>query len=162
MRLPNRKPGKYTFTKLNPNMTQQKFDELKGKLERLKTITRPKAIKDVKRLGENGDFSENAEYQIAKGKLRGINRSIDEMQRLVDKAVIIKPNKDTSSVKLGHKVTISSSTGEKTFQILGPSETKPEDGIISYKSPLGEKLMGKSVGDEIEIRDVEYKIIKIN
>ncbi|MFH1536936.1 MAG: GreA/GreB family elongation factor, partial [Patescibacteria group bacterium] len=61
----------------------------------------------------------------------------------------------------GHKVTLSIGGAEKIFEILGPTETNPEAGIISYKSPLGEALMGKSLGDKVEIRDVEYKILKI-
>ena len=161
MQLPNRKPGKYTFTKHNPNITQEKFDELTNKLEKLKTVIRPALIKDVKKFGENGDFSENAEYQIAKGKLRGTNRSIDEIERHLSKAKIIKPKTDTSTIQLGHKVTLLMGEAEKIFEILGPSETNPEKGIISYKSPLGEALMGKSVGDKVEIRDVEYEILKI-
>ena len=161
MQLPNRKPGKYTFTKFDPNMTQDKFDALKNKLEKLKKIVRPRQIKDVKRYGENGDFSENAEYQIAKGKLRGTNRTIDDTQRRIDKAIIIQPTKDASKVQLGHKVTIFSSDMEKTFQILGPTETDPEKGIISFKSPLGEALMDKKVGDKVEINNVEYEIKNI-
>ncbi|MBU0731808.1 GreA/GreB family elongation factor [Patescibacteria group bacterium] len=161
MQLPNRKPGKYTFAQFDPNMTQDKFDALSAKLDRLKTVSQPAAIKDVKRLGENGDFSENAEYQIAKGRLRGINRGINEIQRQLDKAIIIKPSEDTTTVQLGHKVTISTAGTEKTFRILGPTETDPEKGIISFKSPLGEALMDKKVGDVVEIRDVEYKILRI-
>ena len=161
MQLPNRKPGKYTFAKFDPNMTQDKFDALKNKLEKLKKIIQPKQIKDVKKYGENGDFSENAEYQIAKGKLRGTNKKIDEIQRQLDKAIIIKPSTDTSTIQLGHTVTISTGDTENTFQILGPTETNPEKGIISFKSPLGEALMNKKVGDIVKIKDTEYTIKKI-
>ncbi|MBU0670637.1 MAG: GreA/GreB family elongation factor [Patescibacteria group bacterium] len=161
MQLPNRKPGKYTFTTFDPNITQKKYDQLKDKLERLLKDIRPGVIDEVKRYGENGDFSENAEYQDAKGRLRGINKSIDQIKGRLEKAVIIQPPSDTSEVKLGHEVTLDMNGNEKKFKILGPSETNPEAGIISSKSPLGEALMGKKVGDKVEVNKNEFEILKI-
>ena len=80
-------------------------------------------------------------------------------------AVIIEPQKQTNTVQLGHTVTIDSNKKQKSYLILGSSETNPEQGIISHNSPIGSALIGRKVGDFVKIKlankEVEYKIIKI-
>lgn len=164
MQTPKRKLGKYAHLKPDENITEEKYKELKNKLERLKR-NHPGAAAEVKRLAEFGDFSENAEYQIAKGRLRGINQRILDIEDQMKRAVIIKPAKNKNIVKLGHKVTVEVDGKIKTYLILGPAEANPLEGIISHKSPLGSELMDRMVGDKVKVRlkdkKVEYKIIKI-
>lgn len=165
MRVPYRKPGKYSQIKSDPLLTEGKFTELKNKLGKLKNFSQPRAIEDVKRLAELGDFSENVEYQIAKGRLRGINDSILKTENQLKHAVIITAQKQIDAVQIGHKVTIESDKKAKTYQILGSSETNPQKGIISHHSPIGTALIGCKVGEIIKIKidnkEVVYKIIKI-
>jgi len=165
MRVPTRKPGKYTGLKPDPYITEEKFDELKNKLERLKKISRPRAAEEVKRLALMGDFSENAGYQIAKGRLRGINQRILDIEDHLKRAIIIKPQTDTERVRLGHYVTVEIGGKIRTYLILGSSETNPGEGVISHNSPIGSALIGKKVGEKVKVslanREVEYKIIKI-
>lgn len=151
MQVPIRKPGKYTHEKRDPHITRAKFDELKDELEHLKTVKQPRAIVEVKRLAEMGDFSENAAYSIAKGRLRGINDRINILTEYLKHVVIITP-KNTGTVQLGSTVTVEINGKQKTFTILGSSETDPTFGIISHKSPVGAALMGCRVGDTIEIQ----------
>jgi len=164
MQLPIRKPGKYTHLKPDQHLTEVKFNELKNKLERLK-FNRPRLAEEVKKYASDGDFSENAAYQIAKGKLRGMNQKILEIEDHLKRAVIIKPNKNSDSVQLGSSVTIAGSGREKTYLILGSSETDPKCGVISSRSPIGSALINRKLGDRIKIkladREVEYEIIKI-
>lgn len=165
MRTPIRKPGKYTHLKPDPNLTEEKFNELKEKLERLKKFSRPNAAAEVRRLAEMGDFSENAAYQIAKGRLRGINQRILDIEDHLKNAVIIKSAKNINTVQLGCKVTIESNGKPKTYLILGSSETNPAEGIISHNSPIGSALMGHKAGDIVKVKlnnkEVEYRIIRI-
>lgn len=165
MRLANRKPGKYTFKKIDPRITQEKFDELTDKLHHMKTVSRPRLARDVKEYAANGDFSENAEYQIAKGRLRGLNRGIDEIGEQLSKAEIIKPASDTSQIQIGHTITVLVKEKQVCFQILGSAEANPKDGVISYQSPLGKALLGNKIGDKVEIEVgvgvVEYKVLDI-
>ncbi len=146
-------------------MTQKQFDDMKIKLERIKKVTRPQAIRETQQYGENGDFSENAEYQIAKGRLRGLNRTIDELEKQIGQAIIIDTPQDTSTIQTGHTVVISANGIESTFQILGSTEANPTAGIISYLSPLGMALIGHSIGDTISLkvgdRTIEYTIISV-
>lgn len=164
MRLPIRKAGKYVHLKPGANVTEAKFNKLKNKLTRLKAI-RPGLAAEVKRLAEFGDFSENAEYQIAKGRLRGVNQGILEIEDHLRRAEIIKPSQNTKTVRLGHNVTIEINGRQKTYLILGSAETNPKSGIISSSSPLGAALIGRQAEDIIKLKlgekEVEYKIIKI-
>lgn len=181
MQIPKRKPGKYTNERPDPNLTEAEFNKLKNKLAELK-LNMPAASDEVRRLAEMGDFSENAAYQMAKGRLRGINQKILELEDQLKYAVIIKPTKGAKTVQLGHKVTIEATsrhsllntkgwrdvptavgTKEKTYLILGSEETDPLKGIISHNSPIGAALMGRKLGETIKIppKGVEYKIIKI-
>lgn len=165
MRTPIRKPGKYTHLKPDPNITEEKFNELKEKMERLKKFSRPNATVEVRRLAEMGDFSENAAYQIAKGRLRGINQRILDIEDHLKRAVIIKPSKYINAIQLGCKATIEANGKLKTYLILGSAETDPLAGIISHNSPLGSALMGHKVGDIVKVRlnnkEVEYKVVGI-
>jgi transcription elongation factor GreA len=164
MRVPTRRAEKLIRTKRDPFITKEKFIELQNKLERLKK-SRPALIEEVQRLAQMGDFSENAAYQMAKGKLRGLNQRILEIEDQINHAEIIEPTNDKDVVRVGHKVTIEINGRQKTYQILGSSESDPSRGIISRNSPLGEALLGGRVGDSVDVRlagkSVEYKIIEI-
>ena len=157
MQTPYRKPGKYALQAQDPFLSPEKLEKL------LKT--RYPLAAEVSRLAELGDFSENVEYQLAKGKLRGVNSMISKLENQIKNAVIIKPKNNTGIVQLGNKVTVLVQNQQKTYRILGSAETNPKKGIISQNSPLGIALLGKKVGDTVDIgfkeKIVEYKIIKI-
>ncbi len=164
MQLPYRKPPNISEFQQDPLITEEKFLELQDKLARL-YASRPAVADDVHRLAQNGDFSENAEYQQAKGKLRGINHSILKLEHQIDHAVLIKKG-GADKVSIGHTVTVAIGPAERTYQILGSAETNPDKGIISYTSPIGAALIGRSVGDTVEValadRKISYKILKIS
>ncbi len=166
MRVPIRKKETYIKPKPDPYLTEAKFLELKNKLERLKNYTRPQAAQEVKRLAEMGDFSENVGYQVAKGRLRGLNQRILEIEDHLKNALIFHPNKNTQVIQLGHTVTLEVKNKQKTYTILGSSETNPTAGIISHNSPIGSALLGHRVGDKIKVKltdkETEFKIIKIS
>ena len=151
MRVPTRRSENYARPKLDPHITAKKYQELVDKLENLKKISRLRSMKEVATLAEMGDLSENAAYQIAKAKLRGINQLILHLENQIKKAVIIQPRTNTSRVSLGSTVTIVSNGQEKTYLVLGSSEVDPTKNIISHNSPLGLVLLGKKVGDEVEL-----------
>ncbi len=166
MQVPIRKKETYIKPKPDPYLTEAKFQELQDKLEKLKTHTRPRAAEEVKRLAEMGDFSENVGYQVAKGRLRGLNQKILEIEDHLKNAIIFRPNKNTQVVQLGHQVTIESNGQQKIYTILGSSETDPTAGVISHNSPIGAALLGRQVGEIVTIKLVDkekkFKIIKIS
>ena len=165
MQTPYRKPSKFSYINPDPQITEAKFNELKTKRDKLKNKTRFKAMEEVRIHAENGDFSENAAYQIAKGRLRGINQKILDLENHLKVAIIIKPNKNKDTVSLGSRVTVTYDNKQRTYEILGSAETDPVRGIISHNSPIGAALMRRRVGDEVRInlasKEVVYKILKI-
>lgn len=150
MQIPYRKPTQFSELKHDPVMTKAKFVELTQELEHLKAV-RPPAAAEVARLAELGDFSENAEYQLAKGKLRGINNAILRLETHINQAEIIAPTTQ-GTIQVGSTVVVEVDGKQKTYQILGSSETSPEQGIISYHSPIGEALIGHRVGDTVPVK----------
>lgn len=152
MRVLNRK-GDFIPAKADPHLTQDKYDELVAKLEHLKKVTRLRLMKEVAKEAENGDFSENASYQIAKGKLRGVNEAILHLEEHLKKAIIIKADSSRSVVELGSRVTIKVDDEEKTYLILGSSEVDLKKNIISHNSPLGLALLGRRKGETIELKN---------
>ena len=164
MRTPIRKPGKYTHLKPDPYLTKEKINELQNNLERMKKI-RPKLAAEVKRLALDGDFSENAAYQIAKGRLRGLNQRTLDIENHLKTAIVINPSNNKSIVQIGSTVEVEIKGKRKIFTILGSSETNPLQGIISHNSPIGSAILNKRIGDIIKInlkdRKVEYIIKKI-
>lgn len=165
MRTPIRKGGKYVHDKPDPNVTREKHEKLMAELERLIKVKRPPAIKEVKRLALMGDFSENVAYQMAKGRLRGMNQRILDLEEWLKVAKIIETRPNKNFVQLGNVVTVEVLNKIKKYKILGSSETDPANNIISHNSPLGSVLMGRKVGDIVDFQGsskiIEYKIIKI-
>lgn len=168
MQLPKRKPGKYTYLPFDPVMTEQKYTELKTALEQLKK-KKPLAAAEVARLAELGDFSENVEYQQAKRRLRGILSAIAKIEFQLNSAEIITQG-NSDIVEIGSTVTVRIDGTEKTYTILGSSETNPQKNIISYSSPLGSSLLGNRVGDiatlsrkqKGKLKHVTYTILHIS
>jgi len=164
MQLPKRKPGKYTNVSFDPFVTQKKYDTWERTVTRLKEERGPAAM-EVSRLAELGDFSENVEYQLAKRKLRRINNRITRIELQLGHAQIIESG-DGNHVVIGSTVLVDASGKERTYQILGSSETNPGRGVISHLSPIGQGLLGKKVGEEVSVMlpagETIYTIKKIS
>jgi transcription elongation GreA/GreB family factor len=132
-------------------LTSETIQKLKRRLQRIEEEELPQAIEDVRRTGEFGDFSENAEYQEAKARMRRLH---DQATTIREKLkVVIEIGRGSSDlVEMGSLVVLEVSDGsQKTFQIVGSHEADPVKGKLSYKSPLGAKLMGRCVGEQIEL-----------
>jgi len=153
----NRKDDKY--------ITQDAFDRMKSKLERLKSSLLELA-KEVTRTQEMGDLSENAAYQEAKFTLRRTMGQIEGLKQRIKEAIIIEKPTTSDVVQIGSTVTIVVDGKQRQFEILGSHESDPMKGRISHLSPIGSALLNHRVGDKIEIEIqgslIEYEIIGIN
>lgn len=163
MRTPIRKAGKYTHNKPDPYLTAAKIKDLKDHLQQMKKA-QPKLAAEVKRLAQDGDFSENVPYQIAKGRLRGLNQRILDTENHLKSAIEIRPGR-SDTVRIGSTVEVEVDGRSRTFTILGATETDPARGIISHLSPIGRVLLGSRVGKRVRIdikgQDKIYLIKKI-
>ncbi|MFA5023649.1 MAG: GreA/GreB family elongation factor [Patescibacteria group bacterium] len=164
MQVPRRKGDPRLNKKVDPYLTEGKYRELVAKLERMRN-SRPRLAEEVKRLAEMGDFSENAGYQLAKGRLRGLNQRILDLENHLKVAVIIETNPNTETIQIGSRVTLEREGKEKTYLILGSTESDPTHSVISYQSPLGAVLMGHKAGEKVDLsladKLVEYMITRV-
>lgn len=148
-------------------LTREGIEKLRRRLKHITEVELPQAIEDVQRTGEFGDFSENAEYQEAKGRMRRLRNQETSITEKLKVAIEIQSSLTQSGlVHMGSKVVLDiQGRGEKMFHIVGPEETDPLRGRLSFKSPLGARLMGRSVGEEVCVQspsgEVVYRIISI-
>jgi transcription elongation factor GreB len=115
---------------------------------------RPKITAEVSAAAAQGDRSENAEYIYGKKRLREIDRRIRFLQRRLDACTVVDPmeQKDTGRVYFGATVTLEDEEGRTSrYQIVGPDEIDTQGTRISMDSPLGRALLGKRVGDAVEV-----------
>lgn len=165
MQIPKRKAAKFKSCRFDPHISQERYDKLNKELKKISKHVQPKLALKVQELAEMGDFSENAAYQIAKGKLRYINTRILEITDILKHAQIIKKTQNKNTVQIGHTVLVECNNKKLKFQILGASESNPSKNIISHLSPLGKALLKKKPGDIITVKKPDkiwqYKILAI-
>ncbi len=152
-------------------LTKEKEAEIKKQLEQLIHEERPKVIKAIQEAREQGDLSENADYDAAKNRQAEIEARIKEYQAIIDHAEIIddKPSKkSTNRVKVGTKVKILDMSDDETYEyaIVGEVEADPDQDKISNVSPLAMAVLDHEEGQIVEIKGVEkpykVKILKIS
>lgn len=135
------------------NLTKAGVAELKAEHEEL-TQLRSEIAERIKVARELGDLSENAEYQLARQDQEKNDARLSEIEYiLANSAVISAPKNGNKKVVLGSKVSLKSKAGkEKEFQVVGTVEADPLQGKISDASPIGQALLGKKEGEEVEIK----------
>lgn len=148
-------------------LTAEKFDELKKELEHLKTVRRKEIAESLEYARSLGDLSENAEYQEARDMQAAIEERIGYLEKTIKEAKIVTHDKKGDVVGLGSTVTIQKDkekTG-RTYTIVGSDEADIHAHKLSYLSPLGESLMGKTKGNEFTFDTPsgaqKYKILKV-
>ncbi|HSW89651.1 MAG TPA: transcription elongation factor GreA [Patescibacteria group bacterium] len=147
-------------------LTQDGYDEIVSELKEIKDNKLPKAIDRVALARSFGDLSENSEYHAAREDLAFMEGRIAELELMITKAKVVKVrNGKKSSVSLGSKVTVHIGRSKHMYQIVGEWEADPNEKKISESSPLGKALMGKKVGEEIEVEapagKIKYKVAAI-
>ena len=125
-----------------------------SELKLLKTVERPAIIKAIAEAREHGDLSENAEYHSAREKQSFIEGRIKDLESSLGMAEVIDPTTLSGSIKFGATILLldEETEQEKTFQIVGSTEADIENGLLNIQSPLAKALIGKEVGDSIEVK----------
>lgn len=136
-------------------MTPGGYEKLKKELTHLKNVERPEVIKQIEYARSLGDLSENAEYETAKNKQSMVEGKIKDLEAKIGLAEVIDPKqiKNKDKVVFGLTVTVEDiDTGDtKKYQLVGPDETDPDNGLISITSPIGRAFVGKETGDEVKV-----------
>jgi transcription elongation factor GreA len=136
-------------------MTSKGYQFLLEELKRLKTVERPRNIRDIEEARSHGDLSENAEFHAAKEKQSLLDFQIRETEDKIARAQVIDIAKlSGDKVLFGATVGLTDGdTGDKVvYQIVGDHEAEPKNGKISVSSPIARALIGKSEGDEVQVR----------
>jgi transcription elongation factor GreA len=148
--------------------TREGYQKLKAELDLLKSVERPKIIKEIAEARSHGDLSENAEYHAAKERQGFIEGRIADLDDKISRAQVIEPSEENEDrVKFGAWVTVTDedSGDSKTFRIVGDLEADIQKGMISLSSPLARALLGKQVGALVEVRVpkgiVEYSVTDV-
>lgn len=143
-------------------VSKSSFFKRQSLRDKLLYDTLPAIVEEIRRTAAMGDLSENFEYHAARAKHREVAGKISELEEQLSKTRVIDENMiDTDKVSIGTTVFLNSGEKEKNITILGPWDSDPESGIISYLSPLGEKLLGLKTNDFVEIEQSEFEVRKI-
>src|SRR5678816_3288067 len=136
-------------------LTKKGSEKLREDLRRLKTVDRPRVIQAIAEARAHGDLSENAEYHAAREQQGFIEGRINEIEQRLANSQVIDPASlpDTGKVVFGATVELAPVDGgpEVSYQIVGDDEADIRRGLVSINSPIARALIGRTVGDEVEV-----------
>ena len=149
-------------------LTYAGLKKLEEELENLKVVKRKEVAGKIIEAREQGDLSENAEYDAAKDEQRDIEARIEELEKILKNAeVVVEDEVDLDKISIGCTVTVYDNEFEEEmeFKIVGSTEANSLEGKISNESPVGKALIGRKVDDVVEVETqagvMEYKVLKI-
>ena len=144
-------------------LTYEGLKKLEDELQDLKVVKRKQIAQKIKEAREQGDLSENAEYDAAKDEQRDIEARIEQIEKILKNAeVVVEDEVDLDKINVGCKVKV---LDVEEFKIVGSSEANSLGGKISNESPVGKALLGAKVGDTVRVETqagmIEYKVLEI-
>ena len=149
-------------------LTSEGLKKLEDELDDLIVVKRKEVAQKIKEAREQGDLSENAEYDAAKDEQRDIEARIEEIEKILKNAEIVdedEVNTDTINIGCQVKILDCEFDEELTYKIVGSTEANSLKGKISNESPVGRALIGKKVGEmvsvETQVGTVQYKVLDI-
>ena len=149
-------------------LTSAGLKQYEDELQNLKVVKRKEVAQKIKEAREQGDLSENAEYDAAKDEQRDIELRIEELEKLLKNAeVVVEDEIDVDKINIGCKVKLLDVEydEEMEFFIVGSTEANSLQNKISNEAPVGHALMGKSVGDVVDVETqagvIQYKVLEI-
>ena len=150
-------------------LTYTGLKKLEDELENLKVVKRKEVAAKIKEAREQGDLSENAEYDAAKDEQRDIEARIEELEKILQNAeIVVEDDVDLEKINIACTVDVYDREFEEEmeFKIVGSTEANSLAGKISNESPVGRALIGKKVGDVVAVETqagvIEYEVLKIN
>jgi transcription elongation factor GreB len=152
----------------DPNyITPEGARRLSEELGHLRSVERPRVVQEVQDAAAQGDRSENAEYIYGKKRLREIDRRMRFLTKRLESAVVVDPaQKRGDKVFFGAWVAVEDEKGEQAeYRIVGEDEVDGGRGQISWRSPIGRALLGKTAGDMVVVRrpagEAELEIVSV-
>lgn len=153
------------MTRKTIELTKDGLARLQAELNDLLTVKRAEATEAIKNARSLGDLSENSLYDQARAKQSFIEGRIQELESIIEQAKIVE-GPATGEVGLGSKVVVHIDGDEEEFMIVGEPEADPANAKLSHTSPLGKALLGKKVGDVVEVDapvgTITYRVEQVN
>jgi len=144
---------------VNIILTKEGLAELKKELKNLIDVKRPEVVQKISIARDMGDLSENAAYVSARDEQAFIEGRIAELEEIVKNAVVSSGAPVKGVISVGCKIRVHVDGVEEEFCLVGGPEADPKEKKISHESPLGKALMGKKVGDKVEIEAPIGKLV---
>lgn len=149
-------------------LTYQGLQKLEEELQNLKVVRRKEVAQKIKEAREQGDLSENAEYDAAKDEQRDIEARIEDIEKILKNAeVVVEEEVELDKISIGCMVRILDveENEELEYKIVGSTEANSLKGKISNESPVGKALLGAKIGDVVKVEthvgELEYKVLEI-
>ena len=149
-------------------LTYAGLKALEDELENLRVVKRKEVAGKIKEAREQGDLSENAEYDAAKDEQRDIEARIDELEKILKNVeVVVEEEVDLEQINVGCTILVHDDEYDEEieFKIVGSTEANSLQGKISNESPVGQALIGKKVGDVVDVEtpagNIRYTVLKI-
>lgn len=150
-------------------LTYAGLKQLEDELQELKVVKRQEVAQKIREAREQGDLSENAEYDAAKDEQRDIELRIEELEKILKNAeVVVEDEVDVDKINIGCRVKVYDCEfdEELEFQLVGSTEASSLQGKISNESPVGQALIGKRAGDLVSVdmpngASAQYRVIEI-
>ena len=149
-------------------LTYEGLKKLEDELQELKVVKRKEVADKIREAREQGDLSENAEYDAAKDEQRDIEARIEEIEKILKNAeVVVEEDVNLDQISIGCNIRILDLEfdEELEYKIVGSTEANSLKGKISNESPVGKALMGKKVGDTVVVEtqagEISYKVLEI-
>lgn len=149
-------------------LTYEGLRKYEDELHELKVVKRQEVAQKIKEAREQGDLSENAEYDAAKDEQRDIEARIEELEKILKNAeVVVEEEVDLDKISVGCQIKIVDleDNSELTYKIVGSTEANSLKGKISNESPLGKALLGAKIGDVVTVEapmgELQYKVLEI-
>ncbi len=142
-------------------MSQEGYNKMIAELKRLESVERPKASAAIAEARDKGDLSENSEYEAAKEAQAHLEDKINQMKKAIAEAKVVDVSRlSTDAVQILTKVEMTNlaNNAKMTYIIVSENEANLREGKISIKTPIAQGLLGKKVGDEVEITIPRGKI----
>ncbi len=146
-------------------LTKEGFEKLQNELQELRDKKRPAAVERLQKARAMGDLSENSEYTAAKEDLALVEERIQELESILKDVEVTENHAQHDGIEIGDTVVVEHNGQQEEYSIVGEFEADPMNKKLSHTSPIGKALLGKTVGETVEViipaGKTTYKILSI-
>lgn len=146
-------------------MTSEGYQQLTNQLAMLRALKRPAVLQDMQEVSTDADWRENSQVILMLNELALVDAEIRRIEQMLEHSEVVEPHNNDSVVDIGETVVLQLGGDVETYTIVSPAEAAPDQGRISYESPVGHSLLQHKVGDEVNVTVpaglLHYRIVAV-